>query len=83
MLELTEFLGDGIGPELRESLHAVASALPLDVQFRPGDLSGESPNAILRRRLEFSVIHRPVISIRAFTEAVIADLDEKLSNSSP
>ncbi len=95
-LEITELLGDGIGPELRESVHAVAGALPLEIKFVPVDLSlesrrarggelfddavarmsgsrlalkyptvteTESPNAILRRRLEFSVIHRPVISI--------------------
>ena len=95
-LEVTELLGDGIGPELRESVHAVSAVLPLDVQFVPVDLSlesrssrgaalfdqavaqmsgsrlalkyptvteTESPNAVLRRRLEFSVIHRPVISI--------------------
>jgi isocitrate dehydrogenase (NAD+) len=95
-VEITELLGDGIGPELRDSVHAVAECLPLDVQFQPVDLSlesrrargpelydtaeaglratrlalkyptvteTESPNAILRRRLDFSVIHRPVVSI--------------------
>ncbi|MFI5314648.1 MAG: isocitrate/isopropylmalate family dehydrogenase [Myxococcota bacterium] len=92
---IAELLGDGIGPELRESVHAVASALPLRIDFAPVDLSlegrrrnpdvydqaeaalretrlglkyptvtaAESPNAVLRRRLGFSVIHRPVISI--------------------
>ena len=100
MLEITELWGDGIGPELRESIHAVAAALPLDIRFLPMDLSlenreqrgaevfdeavelmqrtrlalkyptvtrGESPNAVLRRRLGFSVIHRPVISIRGIS----------------
>jgi isocitrate dehydrogenase (NAD+) len=95
-LTITELLGDGIGPELRESVHAVADRLPLDIQFDPVDLSlenrrqggpalydtavsalqatrlglkyptvteTESPNAVLRRGLDFSVIHRPVISI--------------------
>jgi isocitrate dehydrogenase (NAD+) len=95
-LEITELLGDGIGPELRESVHATAEVLPLDFRFRAVDLSlegrtaqgpkayeaavasmratriglkyptvtrDESPNAVLRRRLGFSVIHRPVISI--------------------
>ncbi len=95
-VEITELLGDGIGPELRASVHAVAARLPLDVQFQPVDLSlevrrargrelydeadtsmratrlalkyptvteTESPNAVLRRRLDFSVIHRPVVSI--------------------
>ncbi|HTO08079.1 MAG TPA: isocitrate/isopropylmalate family dehydrogenase [Myxococcota bacterium] len=94
-LRITELLGDGIGPELAESVHSVASALPLAVEFVPVDLSlegrkrdpdtypraeaslrdtklglkyptvtaEESPNAVLRRRLHFSVIHRPVLSI--------------------
>ncbi len=100
MLEITELWGDGIGPELRESVHAVAATLALDICFLPVDLSlenrerrgeevfneavesmrktclafkyptvtrGESPNAVLRRRLGFSVIHRPVISIRGIS----------------
>ena len=95
-VEITELLGDGIGPELRASVHAVADCLPLDFRFVPIDLSLEnrrargpelydeavermrgsrlalkyptvteieSPNAVLRRQLDFSVIHRPVISI--------------------
>jgi len=96
-INITELLGDGIGPELRESVHAVAEALPLDFNFIPLDLSLEnresgdrdlfdkviesmrqtklalkyptitkttSPNAIIRRRCDFSVILRPVISIK-------------------
>jgi isocitrate dehydrogenase (NAD+) len=95
-LEVVELLGDGIGPELQASVHAVVGRLPLDVRFAPVDLSlenrrarghdlyeeavskmratrlalkyptvteAESPNAVLRRALDFSVIHRPVISI--------------------
>jgi isocitrate dehydrogenase (NAD+) len=41
-LLITELLGDGIGPELRESVHAVAKRLPLEVAFEPVDLSLES-----------------------------------------
>jgi isocitrate dehydrogenase (NAD+) len=94
-LRITELLGDGIGPELCESVHTVARALALPIEFIPVDLSlegrkrdagiydraeaslrdtklglkyptvtaEESPNAVLRRRLHFSVIHRPVLSI--------------------
>ncbi len=95
-IDITELLGDGIGPEVREAVHEVASALPVTVRFHPIDLSlesrdqngrrvyheavesiertklafkyptvtqEESPNAILRRWLGLSVIHRPVISI--------------------
>ena len=95
-LAITELLGDGIGSELRDAVHAVADQLPIDIQFQAVDLSlenrrqrgpelydtavsalrttrvglkyptvteAESPNAVLRRRLDFSVIHRPVISI--------------------
>lgn len=95
-ITITELLGDGIGPELRASVHAVADCIPLDIRFEPVDLSlenrrtagpelydttvsalrstklglkyptvteTESPNAVLRRALDFSVIHRPVMSI--------------------
>lgn len=97
VIEITELLGDGIGPELADSIHRVADALPLDIQFKPVDWSVEtrerkgiasideaeqsmratklalkyptetrtrSPNALIRRRLNFSVIYRPAISIK-------------------
>lgn len=97
-IEITELLGDGIGPELAESIHAVADALPVDIVFKPVDWSlpnreaigdaaaideaeeamrrtrlavkyptitaGRSPNALIRRRLDFSVIYRPAIAIK-------------------
>ena len=106
-IRITELLGDGIGPELRESVYAVAEALPLKFQFIPMDLTLEnresgdrdlfdkvvasmnetklsikyptitktvSPNGIIRRKCNFSVILRPVISIKGikshFTEEV-------------
>ena len=96
MERVAELRGDGIGAELRASVHAVAAALPVEIEFDAVDLSlesrrrrgaslydeaedsmrrnrvalkyptateDESPNAVLRRRLGFSVIHRPVVSI--------------------
>jgi len=96
-IEITELLGDGIGPELAESVHAVADSMPADFKFIPIDWSLEnreakgdevideaeasmratklavkyptitrkrSPNALIRRRLDFSVIYRPAISIK-------------------
>ncbi len=96
-IEITELLGDGIGPELAESVHAVAESMPLDVKFVPVDWSlpnreakgddvideaeasmrktklavkyptvtnKRSPNALIRRRCNFSVIYRPAISIK-------------------
>ena len=96
-INITELLGDGIGPELRESVYEVVGVLPLEFNFIPFDLSLEnresgdrdlfdkviasmqqtklalkyptvtkttSPNAIIRRRCDFSVILRPVISIK-------------------
>ncbi len=106
-IKVTELLGDGIGPELRESVHAIADALPMEFDFLPFDLSLEnresgnrdlfdqvlesmkstrlsikyptvtnvsSPNAVIRRMCNFSVILRPVISIKGidsnFTEEV-------------
>lgn len=95
-VEITELLGDGIGAELREAVHSVAAALPLEFRFIPVDFSLEnrersdpslyedaaaqmaatrlalkyptvtktqSPNAIMRRLCNLSVILRPVISI--------------------
>jgi isocitrate dehydrogenase (NAD+) len=96
-IKITELLGDGIGPELRESVYAIADVLPIDFEFIPFDLSlknresGDrhlfdrvvesmnetklslkyptvtnvsSPNAVIRRMCNFSVILRPVISIK-------------------
>ena len=106
-IEVTELLGDGIGPELRESIYSISEVLPLEFKFIPLDLTLEnresgdrdlfekvyesmnatklaikyptitktkSPNAIIRRQCNFSVILRPVISIKGiksnFTEEV-------------
>ena len=97
-IEVTELLGDGIGPELREAVYAIAEALPITFRFLPIDLTlenrersdrslydsvltsmqstrlaikyptttagGSSPNAIIRRMCNFSVILRPVESIK-------------------
>jgi len=96
-IDITELLGDGIGPELAQSVHAVADSLPVDFRFLPVDWSlanreargddvideaeasmrktklavkyptvtnKESPNALIRRRCNFSVIYRPAISIK-------------------
>ena len=93
---ITELLGDGIGPELSRAVHRLADALPVELEFRPVDLSlknrrarrdalydeaveavsatrvalkyptitaEDSPGAVLRRRLDLSVIHRPVSTI--------------------
>ena len=42
VIKVTELLGDGIGPELRESVYAVADALPIEFEFIPFDLSLEN-----------------------------------------
>lgn len=93
---VTELLGDGIGAELRASVHALAETLPVRIEFLAIDLGlenrtiigreiysiayesmketaatlkhptvteQESPNAILRRMCNFTVIHRPVTTI--------------------
>ena len=95
-INVTELEGDGIGPELQESVATVCNAMPIDFNFERVDWSlatrerdGEkaidaaetsmrlnklalkyptitktrSPNALIRRRLGFSVIYRPCISI--------------------
>ena len=99
-IEITELLGDGIGPELEESVHTIAEALPMEFTFHPVDWSlgnreargdaaidaaedsmrttklalkyptitrHRSPNALIRRRIGFSVIYRPAISIRGIS----------------
>jgi isocitrate dehydrogenase (NAD+) len=107
-LEITELLGDGIGPELEVAVEAVADALPLEIRFRKVDWSLEtrerlemkaieaaeqaleqtrialkyptvtgtvSPNALLRRRMRFSVIYRPAISIPGISSNFKADVN--------
>jgi len=97
---ITELRGDGIGPELEASVHRVAEALPIDLDFTTVDWSLErrerdgeaaideaeasmratrlalkyptvtratSPNAQIRRRVGFSVIYRPAISIKGIS----------------
>jgi isocitrate dehydrogenase (NAD+) len=94
--QVTELLGDGIGPELSRAIHRLAEALPINLEFIPIDFrlesrraksktiydeavesilatrvalkhptitAEESPNQVLRRRLDLSVIHRPVYTI--------------------
>jgi isocitrate dehydrogenase (NAD+) len=108
VIEVTEFWGDGIGPELRGAVHELAGLLPVDLRFVPVDLSlanrrrrgealydeaeqslretrlalkyptvteQESPNAVLRRRLGFSVIHRPVSTMRGIPSNFKEPLD--------
>jgi isocitrate dehydrogenase len=93
---ITELWGHGIADELRDSVHAIAEALPGEYRFVTVDLSyenrkkedrtlydeavdsmrktgigfkyptatiEESPTAIFRKLLKFSVIHRPVTTI--------------------
>lgn len=39
MIEITELRGDGIGPELEQSIHTVADAMPVDFRFDSIDWS--------------------------------------------
>ena len=41
-ITITELQGDGIGPEVAESLHAVAESLPVEFEFRQIDWSLET-----------------------------------------
>lgn len=96
-IKVTEIMGDGISAELQQSVHTIAQALPININFESIDLSLEnreredrklflqveeamrenrlvlkyptitkdiSPNAVIRRMCNFSVILRPVISIK-------------------
>jgi len=105
---VTELLGDGIGAELSRSVHTLADALPVRLDFTPVDLTlanrrargkavydeaveavtttkvalkyptvtaEESPNQVLRRRLDLSVIHRPVYTIPGVPTNFTLNLD--------
>jgi isocitrate dehydrogenase (NAD+) len=107
-IRITELRGDGIGPELAEAIHAVADALPIELDFDPVDWSLErreaegdtpideaeasmranrlalkyptvtrsrSPNALIRRRIGFSVIYRPAISIKGISSNFKEDVN--------
>jgi len=107
-INVTELLGDGIGPELASSIHRIADALPIDIKFDPIDWSLEtrerdadlaidlaeasmrktrvalkyptvtqsrSPNQMIRRRCNFSVIYRPAISIRGINSNFNDDIN--------
>ena len=106
--QVTELLGDGIGPELSRAVHTLAESLPVRLEFLPVDFSlenrrlrkssvydeavasitatkvalkhptvtaEESPNAVLRRRLDLSVIHRPVYTIPGVPTNFLRELD--------
>ena len=106
--QVTELLGDGIGPELSAAIHRLSEALPVHLDFVEVDLSlenrrvrgkaiydeavekitstqvalkhptvtaEESPNQVLRRRLDLSVIHRPVSTIPGVPTNFRRDLD--------
>ena len=97
---ITEYLGDGVGDELRAAVHELAESLPVDISFEAVDLSikhresagrglydeayesisrngvalkyptateKESPNAVLRKMCDFTVIHRPVWTVPGVT----------------
>lgn len=61
-LAVTELLGDGIASELRESVHAVASSLPIEVAFEPVDLSLEN------RRRDSAAAYDAVVASLARTK---------------
>jgi len=108
IIDITELLGDGIGPELAQSVHRVAEILPLEIRFHPIDWSLEtrerdgevaidraetsmretrvalkyptitqtrSPNQMIRRRCNFSVIYRPATSIKGINSNFKSDID--------
>lgn len=111
VLEVTELCGDGIGPELEDSVATIADALPIDFRFEKIDWSlatreekgliaideaessmrrtgvglkyptvtgTQSPNALLRRRLDFSVIYRPCISIPGISSNFKENVDSHI-----
>ncbi len=63
--QVTELLGDGIGPELSRSIHTLAEALPIRLEFLPVDLSLEN-----RRAKKATIYNEAVESITATTVAL-------------
>ena len=47
--QVTELLGDGIGPELSRAIHHLALALPIDLEFVPVDFSLENRRNVEKR----------------------------------
>jgi len=109
-IKIVELMGDGIGPELSASVHAVVDKLPVKAEFIPVDWSLErrqdlteqeravdeayqlmnehkvcikyptvtkvkSPNALIRRKCNFSVIYRPAISINGINSNFKSNVD--------
>ncbi len=71
-LHVAEFLGDGISAELSESVHRVAAALPLSVQFHPVDLSLDARRRDAQARYEEALTairaHRVAMKYPTVTE---------------
>jgi isocitrate/isopropylmalate dehydrogenase len=62
---IVELLGDGISPELSESVHAVAERLPFRIDFRQVDLSLES-----RKRRGSAVYEDAKVALRELKTAI-------------
>jgi isocitrate dehydrogenase (NAD+) len=71
-LHVAEFLGDGISSELSASVHQVAAALPLHVQFHPVDLALPARRSDAKARYDEAVaaitIHRVAMKYPTVTE---------------
>jgi isocitrate dehydrogenase (NAD+) len=62
---VVELLGDGISPELAQSVHAVARALPCKIEFVPVDLSQEN-----RLARGLAVFDEAVAAMRLYGSAI-------------
>jgi isocitrate/isopropylmalate dehydrogenase len=62
---IVEILGDGISPELSESVHALVSALPFRIDFRPIDLSLEN-----RQRARQAVYEQAKLAMTELSVAI-------------
>ncbi|MCI0401585.1 MAG: hypothetical protein L0Z68_09895 [Gammaproteobacteria bacterium] len=66
VIETTELLGDGIGPVLCGSVHAVADELPMNFRFHPADISLEAGelNARVLYDEACSLMHRTGLALK-------------------
>jgi len=67
-ITITELQGDGIGPEVAESLHAVAESLPLEFDFRQIDWSLETRERLGEEAID--VLPKPAALMQPFVGVV-------------
>ncbi len=86
--QVTELLGDGIGPELSRSIHALADALPVRLEFLAVDLTLENRRARGRQVYDEAVesitatrvaLKHPTVTAEESPNAILRRREQQLS----